>query len=78
MGAGAADRGDQVALQEAVVRVTGLKGAELKTRMRTGTVASTDNRNWELRYDELYRRFNQSRAIAIDMAPPSIPKKSSR
>jgi AMP nucleosidase len=62
----------QVALQEAVVRVTGLKGAELKTRMRTGTVASTDNRNWELRYDELYRRFNQSRAIAIDMESAAI------
>jgi len=62
----------QVALQEAVVRVTGLKGAELKTRMRTGTVASTDNRNWELRYDELYRRFNQSRAIAIDMESATI------
>ena len=62
----------QVALQEAVVRVTGLKGAELKTRMRTGTVASTDNRNWELRYDELYQRFNQSRAIAIDMESAAI------
>jgi len=62
----------QVALQEAVVRVTGLKGSELKTRMRTGTVASTDNRNWELRYDELYRRFNQSRAIAIDMESAAI------
>jgi AMP nucleosidase len=62
----------QVALQEAVVHVTGLKGAELKTRMRTGTIASTDNRNWELRYDELYRRFNQSRAIAIDMESAAI------
>jgi AMP nucleosidase len=40
--------------------------------MRTGTVASTDNRNWELRYDELYRRFNQSRAIAIDMESATI------
>jgi AMP nucleosidase len=62
----------QVALQEAVVRVTGLRGQELKTRMRTGTVASTDNRNWELRYDELYRRFSQSRAIAIDMESATI------
>jgi AMP nucleosidase len=62
----------QVALQEAVARVTGLKGQDLKTRMRTGTVASTDNRNWELRYDELYRRFSQSRAIAIDMESATI------
>src|SRR5690606_28420064 len=43
----------QVALQEAVARVTGFHGRDLKIRMRTGTVASTDNRNWELRYDEL-------------------------
>ncbi|MGE0121076.1 MAG: AMP nucleosidase [Dongiaceae bacterium] len=62
----------QVALQEAVARITGLKGPDLKIRMRTGTVASTDNRNWELRYDELYRRFSQSRAIAIDMESATI------
>jgi len=62
----------QVALQEAAMRITGLKGAELKTRLRTGTVASTDNRNWELRYDDLYRRFSQSRAIAIDMESATI------
>ncbi len=62
----------QVALQEAVARVTGLRGQEMKTRMRTGTVASTDNRNWELRYSELYQRFNQSRAIAVDMESATI------
>jgi AMP nucleosidase len=62
----------QVALQEAVARVTGLRGQDLKTRMRTGTVASTANRNWELRYYELYRRFSQSRAIAIDMESATI------
>lgn len=62
----------QVALQEAVERVTGLEPPELKTRMRTGTVVSTDNRNWELRYEELYTRFNQSRAIAIDMESATV------
>jgi AMP nucleosidase len=62
----------QVALQEAVMRVTGLKRDELKMRMRTGTVASTDNRNWELRYGELHRRFSQSRAIAVDMESATI------
>ncbi len=62
----------QVALQEAVVNVTGLKGREIKTRMRTGTVASTDNRNWELRYDELYERLNRQRAIAVDMESATI------
>ena len=62
----------QVALQEAVARVTGLRGLEMKTRMRTGTVATTDNRNWELRFDELYERFSQSRAIAVDMESATI------
>ncbi|HYW75233.1 MAG TPA: AMP nucleosidase [Gammaproteobacteria bacterium] len=62
----------QVALQEAVSRVTGLEGVSLKTHMRTGTVASTDNRNWELRYDELYERFSQSRAVAVDMESATI------
>jgi len=62
----------QVALQEAVARVTGLAGDEQKTRMRTGTVVTTDDRNWELRYDDLYTRFNQSRAIGIDMESATI------
>jgi AMP nucleosidase len=62
----------QIALQEAVARVTGLTGLDLKTRMRTGTVATTANRNWELRYEELYERLNQSRAIAVDMESATI------
>ena len=62
----------QVALAEAVQRVTGLPPDDLKTRMRTGTVVTTDDRNWELRYDDLYTRFNQSRAIAIDMESATI------
>ena len=62
----------QVALQQAVANVTGLSGLDLKTRMRTGTVATTANRNWELRYDELFERLNQSRAIAVDMESATI------
>lgn len=62
----------QVALQEAVANVTGLRGLDLKTRMRTGTVATTSNRNWELRYSELFERLNQSRAIAVDMESATI------
>jgi len=58
----------QVALEEAVAEVSGLSGWELKRIMRTGTVASTDNRNWELRdHDEPVQRLSQSRAIALDM-----------
>jgi len=62
----------QVALQAAVAQITGLHGREMKTRMRTGTVASTDNRNWELRFDELFERFSQSRAVAVDMESATI------
>ncbi|HET6467745.1 MAG TPA: AMP nucleosidase [Geminicoccaceae bacterium] len=62
----------QVALQEAVANVTGLRGRDMKIRMRTGTVATTDNRSWELRYDELFERLNQSRAIAVDMESATI------
>jgi AMP nucleosidase len=62
----------QVALQAAVAQVTGLTGDSLKTRMRTGTVVTTDDRNWELSHDDRYTRFNQSRAIAIDMESATI------
>ena len=62
----------QVALQEATATVTGLRGHELKTRLRTGTVATTDNRNWELRFDELFHRLNLSRAIAVDMESATV------
>ena len=62
----------QVALTAAVSDITGLKGQELKQRVRTGTVVSTDDRDWELRYDELSTFFNQSRAIAVDMESATI------
>lgn len=62
----------QLALAQAVSEVTGLKGATLKERFRTGTVVTTDDRNWELRIGELALRFNQSRAIAIDMESATI------
>ncbi len=62
----------QVALEQATVDVTGLKGQDLKTRLRTGTVATTDNRNWELRFHELFSRLNLARAIAIDMESATV------
>jgi AMP nucleosidase len=62
----------QQALQEATALVTGLEGLEMKTRMRTGTVCTTDNRNWELRIDELFGQLNQSRAIAVDMESATV------
>jgi len=63
----------QVALEAAVAEITQLEGYELKRIMRTGTVASSDNRNWELlphRTPE--RRFSQSRAVALDMESATI------
>lgn len=67
----------QVALESAVEEITQLKGYELKRIMRTGTVASTDNRNWELlpshhAASTPERRFSQSRAIALDMESATI------
>lgn len=62
----------QLGLAKAVGEVTGLGGKALKERFRTGTVVTTDDRNWELRIDTLGQRFNQSRAIAIDMESATI------
>ncbi|MFY9511041.1 MAG: AMP nucleosidase [Rubrivivax sp.] len=63
----------QLALEQAVADVTQLSGYELKKIMRTGTVASTDNRNWELLPQNTpERRFSQSRAVALDMESATI------
>jgi AMP nucleosidase len=67
----------QLALEGAVADVTGVAPAELKRIMRTGTVASTDNRNWELlpsmnAPSTPQRRFSQSRAVALDMESATI------
>ena len=67
----------QQALEQAVAEVTQLQGYELKKIMRTGTVASTDNRNWELLPSRNVsstpdRRFSQSRAVALDMESATI------
>lgn len=63
----------QVALQEAVAEITGLSGYELKRIMRTGTVATIGNRNWELREQQgPVQRLSQSRAIALDMESATI------
>ena len=63
----------QLALEKAVADVTQLEGYELKKILRTGTVASTDNRNWELLpHPGPERRFSQSRAVALDMESATI------
>ncbi|MET1026774.1 MAG: AMP nucleosidase, partial [Dongiaceae bacterium] len=62
----------QVALQEAAASVTGDRGEALKRRLRTGTVMTNDDRNWELRWQQERRRINLSRAIAVDMESGTI------
>jgi AMP nucleosidase len=62
----------QVALQQAATRVCHEDILHIKDRMRTGTVVTTDNRNWELKSKELYERFRQSRAIAVDMESATL------
>jgi AMP nucleosidase len=62
----------QMALQSAAELVTGESGELLKRRLRTGTVVTTDDRNWELRYSTSAQQFNQSRAVAIDMESATI------
>lgn len=62
----------QVAMQEATSLVTGLPESAIKTRLRTGTVMTTDNRDWELRLAHLFTQINMSRAIAVDMESATI------
>lgn len=62
----------QVALQDAAAHVTGQDGEALKQRLRTGTVVTYDDRNWEMRFTQERRRINISRAIATDMESGTI------
>ena len=62
----------QNALFDATVAVTGEDEDSVKKRLRTGTVVTTDDRNWELRYTLSALRFNQSRAVGIDMESATV------
>ncbi|WP_246263344.1 AMP nucleosidase [Parasphingopyxis algicola] len=62
----------QQALEAAARSVTGEEADALKRRMRTGTLVTTDDRNWELRYSQSALRFSLSRAVAIDMESATI------
>jgi AMP nucleosidase len=62
----------QLALQGAAADVTGETGDALKARLRTGTVVTNDDRNWELRWTQERKRINLSRAIAVDMESGTI------
>ena len=62
----------QKALFDAAVTITGEDEDSVKQRLRTGTVVTTDDRNWELRYAASSLRLNQSRAVAIDMESATV------
>ena len=62
----------QVAMARAAATVSGQSGDELKRRLRTGTIVTTDDRNWELRYSRSALRFSLSRAVGIDMESATI------
>lgn len=62
----------QLALTRAVQEVSGIVQGKLKEHLRTGTVVTTSDRNWELRFERNAVRLNQARAIAIDMESATI------
>ena len=62
----------QQALAAAAEEVSGEHGADLKKRMRTGTVVTTDDRNWELRFTQSAKRMSLSRAVGVDMESATI------
>ncbi len=62
----------QQALARAAEIVSGETSEQLRARLRTGTIVTTDDRNWELRYSKSALRFSQSRAVGIDMESATI------
>ncbi len=62
----------QVALQDAAAAITGDCGEALKNRLRTGTVVTYGDRNWELRWRQERRRIDLSRAVAVDMESATV------
>jgi len=62
----------QIALQQAATNVAGGDKEELRRRLRTGTVVSYADRNWELNYNQERTLLSQSRAVAVDMESACI------
>lgn len=63
----------QNALQDAIMKVTGTNKETLKNIMRTGTVITTADRDWELDKGVLsLQTLSMSRAIALDMESATI------
>jgi AMP nucleosidase len=62
----------QQAFAAAALGVSGEDEKALKRRLRTGTIVTTDDRNWELHYSKSALRFAQSRAVGIDMESATV------
>ncbi len=63
----------QQAVTEAFADVSGLEGEALRKRLRTGTVLSTSDRNWEWRpQPDIYRELQKSTAIGVEMESSTI------
>ena len=63
----------QMAVTAAFADVSGLDGDELRKRLRTGTVLSTSDRNWEWKaQSEIYRDLQKSTAIGVEMESATI------
>ena len=62
----------QLAMTQAVLEETGIERHELKHYLRTGTVVTTGDRNWEINFESNAARLNQARAIAIDMESATV------
>lgn len=62
----------QQALADAAGEITGEHGEALKKRLRTGTVLTYDDRNWELHWAHERALINLSRAVAVDMESGTI------
>ncbi|MFP4385840.1 MAG: AMP nucleosidase [Alphaproteobacteria bacterium] len=63
----------QQALEQAAQDITGNEGYDMKKVMRTGTVATVQDRNWELQPPHVRNRtLSQSRAVALDMESATI------
>lgn len=57
----------QISIYDAAKEVTKETSENLKRRLRTGTVVSFADRNWELYWSQERQLINMSRAIGVDM-----------
>ncbi len=57
----------QIAMFDAAIEITREDSDTLKRRLRTGTVVSFADRNWELYWSQERQLINMSRAIGVDM-----------